>query len=450
MTRQFFGTDGIRGRAGTKLTAELALKVGRALGFLFKNDAGHPLLIGKDPRRSGYMIEYALAAGATEAGMNVMLTGPIPTPGVAMLTQTMRAAVGAMISASHNQYDDNGIKLFGPDGYKLSDNYEERIEALVREFNPSNLATGKLIGMIERVEDERGRYLERVKLAVPKRVRLDGLRVVVDCANGAMYKVAPKVLRELGAEFIAIGVSPDGDNINYKCGSQHPEALIRAVKDHKAHVGIAFDGDGDRVVIVDENGVLADGDQILAVIAKDLLSKGHSLAGGVVGTDMTNGGLVHHFASKNIKLHRANVGDRFVLEQMHKHGSILGGEQSGHIIMGEATTGDGLAAALTVLCIIKESGKPASKVLQCFKRWPQKLESFKITNHHGDKLLDSSMVKEEIRALEQSLGKKGRLVVRKSGTEPVIRIMAEHPDQEKVDNAVRQLMDTFDELTDVD
>jgi phosphoglucosamine mutase len=437
MTEKLFGTDGIRGEANTKLTPELAVKVGEAAGVHFRRDKPghrHRALIGKDTRRSCYMIEQSLSAGFLSAGVDVLFTGPIPTPGVAALTRSMRADVGVMITASHNLYKDNGIKLFGPDGFKLSDKDEKAIEVLMGSDCSSQLALGENIGQARRIEGVDGRYVEIVKQIVPA-IDFDGLRVVIDCANGAGYKVAPLALQELGAEVFPLGVDPNGININDGCGSTAPKKLQAEVRRLRADIGIALDGDADRLVIVDEKGALVDGDQIVALIATKW-RKEHQLKKGVVGTHMTNGGLEHYLAGMKVPFHRADVGDRYVLEMMREEGCVLGGEQSGHIIMSEyATTGDGLMAALLVVSILKQDGRKMSELAHCFTPVPQVLKNISAPKE----LLTIPGVQEAVRVAEAELGTGGRLLVRASGTEPLIRLMAEHPDPKLISTVLESL-----------
>jgi len=428
MTRKLFGTDGIRGRANAEpMTAETALKVAMATGrCLRRGDHRHLVVIGKDTRLSGYMIEPALTAGFIAVGMDVVLVGPLPTPAIAMLTRSLRADLGVMISASHNPFEDNGIKLFEPDGYKLSDEIEAAIEAHIDHANGDRVASSEL-GRAKRLEDAGGRYIEFVKSSFPKRLRLDGLRIVVDCANGAAYKVAPTVLWELGAEVIALGVSPDGLNINRDCGTMATAAMQRAVVEHGAHLGIALDGDADRLLVADEAGRLIDGDQLMALIALQWSASDRLDRGGLVATVMSNLGLERRLAEAGIPFSRTAVGDRYVVEAMRKLRSNLGGEQSGHIILGDyATTGDGLMVALQVLAAIVETGAPASQVCTVFKPVPQLLKNVRFA---GGAPLETASVKAAIKDGERRLGKTGRLLVRKSGTEPLIRIMAEGEDE---------------------
>jgi phosphoglucosamine mutase len=433
MTRNFFGTDGIRGRTNSDpITAQTALSVGQAAGTHFlRGDHRHRVVIGKDTRLSGYMMESALVAGFTSVGMDVVLLGPMPTPAVAMLTTSMRADLGVMISASHNLFADNGIKLFGPDGYKLSDADERDIER--RLDQPPTLASPEMIGRAKRIDDARGRYVHHTKSTFPERLRLDGLKVVIDCANGAAYQVAPEALWELGAEVVTIGVSPNGLNINDNCGSTHPEALRERVLAEGADIGLALDGDADRIVIVDEKGNLVDGDQMMGLIALDR-QKRDRLKGPVVATVMSNLALERHLASSGIGMVRTQVGDRYVLEEMRRSGCNVGGEQSGHIILSDySTTGDGLVAALQVLAALVDSGKPASQVLRQFDPIPQLLKNVRF---NGGAPLENKTVKQRIADAERELEGRGRLLVRKSGTEPLIRVMAEGDDPALVQRLV--------------
>jgi phosphoglucosamine mutase len=434
MGRKFFGTDGIRGRTNAgAMTAEMAMKVGMAAGAHFvRGEHRHRVVIGKDTRLSGYMIENALVAGFTSVGMDVVQVGPMPTPAVAMLTRSMRADLGVMISASHNPYYDNGIKLFGPDGYKLSDDDERAIEALLE--NPPPLAEPERIGRARRVEDARGRYSHFAKSCFPEELRLDGLKVVIDCANGAAYQVAPVALWELGAETIAIGVTPNGTNINDKCGSTAPAMLQETVVAAGADIGIALDGDADRLIIVDEQGRVIDGDQIMALIGKSWAEAGRLRGGGIVATVMSNLGLERFLNSIGLSLERTAVGDRYVLERMRSGGFNVGGEQSGHIILSDyATTGDGLVAALQVLAELVRQGRPASEVLHLFDTVPQLLKNVRFSSGRP---LENESVKRAIASAEHELNGKGRLVIRPSGTEPVIRVMAEGDDAEQVTRLV--------------
>ncbi len=431
MTRKLFGTDGIRGTANSEpMTAETALKVAMAAGRrLRRGDHRHLVVIGKDTRLSGYMVEPALTAGFIAMGMDVVLVGPLPTPAIAMLTRSLRADLGVMISASHNPFEDNGIKLFGADGYKLSDEIEATIEDELERAANFRVPPHEL-GRAKRLDDAGGRYMEFVKASFPRRQRLDGLKVVVDCAHGAAYKVAPTVLWELGAEVVPLGVAPDGLNINHECGTMAPQAMQRAVVEHQAHLGIALDGDADRLLVADESGRLLDGDQLLALIAQHWRRAGRLESGIVIATVMSNLGLERHLAGQGITLHRTAVGDRYVVEAMRKLGANLGGEQSGHIILGDtSTTGDGLMAALQVLAALAESGAPASTVCSLFAPVPQLLKNVRFA---GGAPLEHAAVKKAIAAGERKLGKAGRLSVRKSGTEPLIRIMAQGEDERLV------------------
>jgi phosphoglucosamine mutase len=439
MTRDFFGTDGIRGLTNSEpMTAQTALRVGQAAGTHFlRGDHRHRVVIGKDTRLSGYMMESALVAGFTSVGMDVVLLGPMPTPAVAMLTTSMRADLGVMISASHNPFHDNGIKLFGPDGYKLSDEAERAIEKRLEK--PVKLAPPEMIGRAKRIDDARGRYVHHAKSTFPERLRLDGLKVVLDCANGAAYHVAPEALWELGAEVIAIGVTPNGLNINDACGSTHPEALQRRVVEEGADVGLALDGDADRLVVVDEKGNLVDGDQMMALIALDRKNR-EQLKGAVVATDMSNLGLERRLQEIGIPMVRTQVGDRYVLEEMRKSGCNVGGEQSGHIILSDySTTGDGLVAALQVLAALVDSGEPASQALRQFEPLPQLLKNVRF---NGGAPLEHKIVKQRIADAERELEGRGRLLIRKSGTEPLIRVMAEGDDPALVERLVDDICET--------
>jgi phosphoglucosamine mutase len=442
MTRRYFGTDGIRGRANKVITPELALKVGQAAGLIFRNgEHRHRVLIGKDTRLSGYMIENALVAGFTSVGMDVLLTGPIPTPAVGMLARSMRADLGVMISASHNPYDDNGIKLFGPDGFKLSDEVEKQIEALIDADLAGRLAAGNDLGRAKRIDGVQDRYIEFAKLTLPKTVNFENLRIVVDCANGAAYRVAPGALWEMGADVIAIGVDPDGFNINKDCGSTDLAAIQRKVREMRADIGIALDGDADRVMIVDERGHVVDGDQLLAVIAASWKEDGRLSKPGVIGTVMSNLGLERHLKELGLGLVRTPVGDRYVLEHMRKHGYNLGGEPSGHIIMSDyTTTGDGFIAALQVLAMVKRSGKPVSEVCHRFEPLPQVLKNVRYKN---GKPMENAAVLSAIASAEKKLGLSGRLIVRPSGTEPVIRVMGEGDDKILVERVVDDVVEAL-------
>jgi phosphoglucosamine mutase len=442
MANKYFGTDGIRGRANTKITPDLALRVGQAAGLVFlRGEHRHRVLIGKDTRLSGYMIETALIAGFTSVGMDVFQTGPMPTPAVAMLTRSMRADAGVMISASHNAYDDNGIKLFGPDGYKLSDEIEHEIEKLIDSDLGKRLAGSADLGRAKRIDGVQDRYIEYAKRTLPRNLSLEGLRIVIDCANGAAYKVAPAALWELGAEVLEIGVEPDGFNINRECGSTSPEALATKVREMRADVGIALDGDADRVIIADEKGHMVDGDQLLAVIAEAFKDDGRLTKPGIVATVMSNLGLERHLAAQGISLARTPVGDRHVLERMRADGINVGGEQSGHIILSDfTTTGDGLVAALQVLAVVQNSGKPVSQVCHRFEPLPQVLKNVR---YKSGKPLEDVKVKSAIASAEERLNGHGRLVVRSSGTEPVIRVMGEGDDRSLVEAAVNDIVDAL-------
>jgi len=441
MAREFFGTDGIRGRANAgKLTASLAMKVGQAAGqYFLRGDHKHRVVIGKDTRLSGYMMETALVAGFTSVGMDVIMTGPLPTPAVALLAREMRADLGVMISASHNPYADNGIKLFGPDGFKLSDETEEAIEAALGK--EPKLAQGDGIGRARRIEDARGRYIHAVKASLPADVRLDGLKIVVDCAHGAAYTVAPAAIWELGAEVVAMGVEPNGININDGVGSTSLDAIRARVVEEGADLGIALDGDADRLIVIDERGRPVDGDQIMALIGSQWAADGRLTGGGVVATIMSNLGLERYLAGHGLDLVRTRVGDRYVLEAMRAGGYNVGGEQSGHmILLDHATTGDGTVAALQVLAALVKSGKRASEMLHLFDPVPQLLKGvrFEARADGGDPLEEQS-VKQAISTAQGELGGDGRVVIRKSGTEPVIRVMAEGDDE----RLVGQVVDTI-------
>jgi phosphoglucosamine mutase len=434
MSRKFFGTDGIRGRTNAMpMTAAMAQRVGQAAGAHFlRGDHRHRVVIGKDTRLSGYMMETALISGFTSVGMDVVMVGPVPTPGVAMLTRSMRADLGVMISASHNKFVDNGIKLFGPDGYKLSDADETAIEALL-EGEPQ-LVPAEQIGRSKKIEDARGRYIHAAKMTFPEDLRLDGLKIVVDCANGAAYQVAPAALWELGADVTAIGVSPNGLNINDGCGSTAPDLLIRTVVETGADIGLALDGDADRLIVVDEQGRIVDGDQLMALIGASWQADGRLKGGGVVATIMSNLGLERYFAGLGLTLHRAQVGDRYVLEAMRAGGFNVGGEQSGHIILTDhGTTGDGLVAGLQVLAALIRAGRPASEVLRRFEPLPQLLKNVRF---EGAPPLAKPGVKAAIADGEARLAGQGRLVIRKSGTEPLVRVMAEGEDAALVERVV--------------
>ncbi len=437
MGRRFFGTDGIRGRTNVApMTAETALRVGQAAGTHFlRGDHRHRVVIGKDTRLSGYMMESAMVAGFTSVGMEVILLGPLPTPAVAMLTRELRADLGVMISASHNSYEDNGIKLFGPDGYKLSDADEQAIETLL-DAKPG-LVDAASIGRAKRIEDARGRYIHFAKTTLPHAVRLDGLKIVLDCANGAAYQVAPDALWELGAEVIAIGTKPDGTNINDGCGSVSPVAMQETVVASGAHLGLALDGDADRLIVADEHGRLVDGDQLMALIALTHSRRGTLKGGAVVATVMSNLGLERKLADEGLGLHRTKVGDRYVLEAMRKFGCNVGGEQSGHIILTDySTTGDGLVAGLQIRAALVETGRPASELLHVFDPVPQLLKNVRFA---GGSPLGADPVKAAIAEAEAELDGRGRLVIRKSGTEPLIRVMAEGDDPKLVKTLVDRI-----------
>ncbi|HVV78583.1 MAG TPA: phosphoglucosamine mutase [Pseudolabrys sp.] len=439
MVRKYFGTDGIRGRANRVITPELALKVGQAAGLVFKRgDHRHRVVIGKDTRLSGYMIETALVAGFTSVGMDVLLLGPMPTPAVGMLTRSMRADLGVMISASHNPFDDNGIKLFGPDGFKLSDAIEREIEALIDGNMAPMLAASGDLGRAKRIDGVNDRYIEFAKRTLPRTLDLDGMRIVVDCANGAAYKVAPAALWELGADVVAIGVEPDGFNINKDCGSTDIAALTAKVREVRADIGIALDGDADRILVIDERGQLVDGDQLLAVIAESWKDDGRLAKPGIVATVMSNLGLERHLAGVGLDLVRTQVGDRYVLEAMRAGGFNVGGEPSGHIILSDYnTTGDGFVAALQLLAVIRNQDKPVSQVCHRFEPLPQVLKNVRYKN---GKPLENAGVKSAISAAEQKLGRGGRLIIRPSGTEPVIRVMGEGDDKILVEAVVDDIV----------
>ena len=440
MTRKLFGTDGIRGRANDEpMTAEIAMKVAIAAARQFRRgDHRHSVVIGKDTRLSGYMLEPAMTAGFVAMGMDVILVGPMPTPAVAMLTRSLRADLGVMISASHNPFEDNGIKLFGPDGFKLSDEIEQAIEAEILGGEANGRATPEALGRARRLDDAPGRYIEFVKNTFPRGMRLDGIKIVVDCAHGAAYRVAPTVLYELGADVVPIGVAPDGFNINRNAGATSTKAMQRAVVDHEAHLGLALDGDADRLLIADETGTLLDGDQLMAMIAGAWQRSGLLKGGGVVATVMSNLGLERHLAGLGLTLARAAVGDRYVVEQMREHGYNVGGEQSGHIIlMDHSTTGDGLIAALQILAAMIETGGAISEIGHVFTPLPQSLKSVRYAT--GAEPLKAPAIIRAIADAEQRLDGRGRLLIRKSGTEPVIRVMAEAEDEAVVAAVVDEI-----------
>ncbi len=439
MTRELFGTDGVRGKANSwPMDAETALRVGMAAGSLFRRaEHRQRVVIGKDTRLSGYMIEQALSAGFLSVGMDVLFFGPLPTPAVAMLTSSLRADLGVMISASHNPYFDNGIKLFGPDGFKLSDAQEKRIADAVKSGIAGGLAEPENLGRATRIDDAQARYIEFAKRTLPRDLRLDNLRVVIDCAHGASYKVAPTALWELGAEVIRIGVDPNGFNINEKCGSTYPETLCEKVREMRADIGIALDGDGDRCIIIDEKGQIINGDQVMGLMAKTWAEAGKLAGGGIVATIMSNLGLERYLESHKLKLHRTKVGDRYVVEHMREHGFNVGGEQSGHIVLSDfATTGDGLVAALQVLAAVQSSGRPVSQVCRLFTPLPQISKNVRVASAAP---LELPLVKEAIADVKRDLGTGGRVVVRPSGTEPLIRVMAEGDDEAAVRRAVDQI-----------
>jgi phosphoglucosamine mutase len=440
MARKYFGTDGIRGTSNiAPMTPDVAMRVGLAVGKLFKRGQHkHRVVIGKDTRLSGYMLENALVAGFTAAGLDVFLLGPIPTPAVAMLTRSLRADIGVMISASHNPFADNGIKLFGPDGYKLSDEMELQIEAMIDSDMGKLLAPADQIGRAKRVDGVHDRYIESAKRTLPRDITLSGLRVAIDCANGAAYKVAPAALWELGADVVTIGNEPNGRNINLDCGSTHPVALAKKVHEVRADIGIALDGDADRVLIVDETGAIVDGDQLMAVIAESWRMDDRLTGGGVVATVMSNLGLERFLAGQGLTLQRTKVGDRYVVEHMRSHNYNVGGEQSGHIVLSDfATTGDGLVAALQVLACVKRMDRPVSEVCKRFEPVPQLLKNVRI---QGGKPLEDKTVKAAIADAEAELAASGRLVIRASGTEPLIRVMAEGDDRSQIERIVDGLV----------
>ena len=440
MARKYFGTDGIRGSANSDpMTAEIALNVGMAAGRIFTRGAHrHTVVIGKDTRLSGYMLEPALAAGFIAMGMDVILVGPMPTPAVAMLTRSLRADLGVMISASHNPFQDNGIKLFGPDGYKLSDDTEEQIESLIEAEMNSALAESADLGRAKRLDDAEGRYIEFVKNTFPRGLRLDGLKIVVDCANGAAYKVAPTALWELGADVVTYGVEPNGFNINKYCGSTDTRTMCRMVREHGADIGIALDGDADRVLVADETGTLLDGDQLMATVAESWHEAGRLTGGGVVATVMSNLGLEKYIQGLGLTLERTQVGDRYVVEHMRANGFNVGGEQSGHIVLSDyTTTGDGLVAAMEVLSAMVQSGRKLSEVGRKFDPLPQILENVRFS---GTPPLDHASVVDAIQSGEDRLKATGRILIRKSGTEPLVRVMAEGEDLALVQSVVTDIV----------
>ena len=447
MTRKFFGTDGIRGTANTEpMTAETALRIGMAAGAQFTNgDHRHRVVIGKDTRLSGYMLEPALTSGFVSVGMDVILVGPMPTPAIAMLTRSLRADLGVMLSASHNPYHDNGLKFFGPDGYKLSDAAEAAIEARLDNGLDAHRAAPERLGRARRLDDVVGRYTEFVKRTFPRGLSLEGLKVVVDCANGAAYKVAPEVLWELGAEVIPVGVEPDGFNINRGCGSTNTTYMREQIVLHGADIGIALDGDADRLIVADERGQAVDGDQIMSLIAERWAAAGELTGGGVVATVMSNLGLERHLDARGLTLIRTQVGDRYVVERMRADGYNLGGEQSGHIVLGDfATTGDGLIAGLQVLAAVVEGGRPASETCRRFEPLPQLMTNVRV---NGAAPMETAGVKAAIADGEARLGRAGRLLIRKSGTEPVVRVMAEGEDAALIDAVVGDIAEAIRQAT---
>ena len=444
MTRKLFGTDGVRGKANSPpMTAETALRLGMAAGRIFTRGAHrHTVVIGKDTRLSGYMLEPALVSGFIAVGMDVILVGPMPTPAISMLTRSLRADLGVVISASHNPYEDNGIKLFGPDGFKLSDETEAEIEALMQNGLDAQLAEPAKLGRAKRLDDAEGRYIEFVKNTFPRGMRLDGLKVVVDCANGAAYRTAPAALWELGAEVVPIGVEPDGFNINRGCGSTDTDVMCAAVAAQGAHIGIALDGDADRVLIADEAGRLIDGDQVMATIAESWFRDARLRGNGVVATVMSNLGLELYLRGLGLDLVRTQVGDRYVVEHMREHGYNVGGEQSGHIVLSDyATTGDGLIAALEILAVLIRSERPLSEVGRRFMPLPQLLQNVR---YKGAPPLEAPAVRRAVTDAETRLGANGRLLIRKSGTEPVVRVMAEGEDEALVKDVVTNIVDAME------
>ncbi|WLR91709.1 phosphoglucosamine mutase [Shinella zoogloeoides] len=440
MKRRYFGTDGIRGQSNTfPMTPDLAMRVGIAVGTIFRRGAHrHRVVIGKDTRLSGYMLENAMVAGFTAAGIDAFVLGPIPTPAVAMLTRSLRADIGVMISASHNPFYDNGIKLFGPDGYKLSDELEMEIEELLEKDMMAQLAKSAEIGRAKRIDGVHDRYIEHAKRTLPRDVTLQGLRIAIDCANGAAYRVAPAALWELGADVVTIGAEPDGLNINLECGSTHPATLQRKVHEVRADIGIALDGDADRVQIIDENGKIIDGDQLMAVIAESWVADGMLRGGGLVATVMSNLGLERFLTGKGLGLQRTKVGDRYVVEHMRQNDYNVGGEQSGHIVLSDfGTTGDGLVAALQILACVKRSGRTVSEVCNRFEPVPQILKNVRVK---AGQPLEDAGVRQAIADAESELARNGRLLIRPSGTEPLIRVMAEGDDRAQVERIVDELV----------
>ena len=440
--RKYFGTDGIRGRANTyPMTGETALKVGMAAGEYFtRGKHKHNVVIGKDTRLSGYLIEPSLTAGFISMGMNVFLVGPMPTPAISMLTRSMRCDVGVMISASHNSYEDNGIKLFDPNGEKLSDKSELIIESLMEKNHKSNLVDSSKLGRAKRIEDAAGRYLEFVKSTFPDKISLKNMRIVIDCANGAAYQVAPRVLWELGAEVISIGCSPDGTNINDKCGSTYPHLMSKMVKKHKADIGIALDGDADRCVLCDEKGNFIHGDQIIGLITKRYIDQGLLKGQSIVGTKMTNKGLENFLNNLNIDLIRADVGDRYVVEKMRENNCNIGGEQSGHIILGEyGSTGDGLVASLQVIASMVEKNIKVSKLMNLFSLMPQSVESISYNYNYYRYKNNDPFISEKIKIAEDQLGQEGKIIIRASGTESKLRIMGECKNKTLLNKTLKNL-----------
>ncbi|WP_112802455.1 phosphoglucosamine mutase [Rhizobium sp. SYY.PMSO] len=443
MKRRYFGTDGIRGQSNIyPMTPDLAMRVGIAAGTIFhRGSHRHRVVIGKDTRLSGYMLENAIVAGFTAAGVDAFVLGPIPTPAVAMLTRSLRADIGVMISASHNPYEDNGIKLFGPDGYKLSDDLEMKIEDMLDRDMSEHLVKSGNIGRAKRIDGVHDRYVEHAKRTLPRDVTLQGLRIAIDCANGAAYKVAPAVLWELGADVVTIGNEPNGTNINLNCGSTSPVALQKKVDEVRADIGIALDGDADRVIIVDETGAIIDGDQLMAVIAESWAESQTLRGNGIVATVMSNLGLERFLEDRDMSLARTAVGDRYVVEHMRQHDYNVGGEQSGHIVLSDyGTTGDGLVAALQILVAVKRTGKPVSEVCRRFEPVPQLLRNVRIS---GGKPLEDIQVRQAIADAESELARNGRLVIRPSGTEPLIRVMAEGDDRGQIERIVGGLIDVI-------
>ena len=448
--RKLFGTDGIRGTANSEpITAETALAVAKAAGLEFRRgDHRHLVVIGKDTRLSGYLLEPALTAGFISVGMDVVLLGPLPTPAVAMLTRTLRADLGVVISASHNPYHDNGIKLFGPDGYKLTDEVERAIEARIDNGTDGGLAPSDRLGHAQRLDDALGRYIEFVKNSFPRGLRLDGLKIVVDCANGAAYRVAPMVFYELGAEVVPVAVEPDGFNINQGCGATSPDVVQQAVVAYGADLGVALDGDADRMVLADENGRLVDGDQVLGLVARSWQEAGNLKGGGVVGTLMSNLGLERYIEGLGLAFQRTPVGDRYVVERMREGGYNVGGEQSGHIVLSDyTTTGDGLIAALQVLAVLVRKGEKASRVTRVFEPLPQVLRNVPVSNARAEPgaALEDERVRRAVTEGERRLGRRGRLLIRTSGTEPVVRVMAEGEDEKAVGEVVEAIARTIAE-----